>query len=174
MSIDGYIAGLNGEMDWMVWDWDDELKNYVDNLTKPVDTIVLGRKLAEGFIDYWGEKTNDPELGDFARKMYYTQKVVFTKTMKEHKWNNTSLSGDLKEIKKLKEQNGQDIIAYGGGAFVSSLIKEGLIDDFHLFVNPTALGKGMPIFEELENRQTLKLVEARPFACGITLLHYTK
>ncbi len=52
MSIDGYIAGPNGEMDWMVWNWDDELKKYVFELTGSVDTIILGRKMTDGFVSY--------------------------------------------------------------------------------------------------------------------------
>ena len=53
MSLDSYIAGPNGEMDWMVWNWDDKLKNYVFELTEPVDTIILGRKMTDGFVSYW-------------------------------------------------------------------------------------------------------------------------
>ncbi|QEE48233.1 dihydrofolate reductase [Flavobacterium alkalisoli] len=175
MSVDGYIAGPNGEMDWMIWNWDEEIKNYVTNLTESVDCIVLGRKLAEGFIGYWEGQYNDPATIEDARKLHETPKVVFTNTIKENPWNNASLAHNLiTDIKKLKEGNGKDIIAYGGGTFVSSLIKEGLIDEFYLFVNPTILGKGMPIFEELDNRQNLKLLESKSFACGITVLHYTK
>ncbi len=62
MSVDGYIAGLNGEMDWMEWNWDDELKNYVREITEPVDCIVLGRKLAQGFISYFASNANKRAL----------------------------------------------------------------------------------------------------------------
>jgi dihydrofolate reductase len=88
--------------------------------------------------------------------------------------NNTVLAkGDLvDEITKLKTQGGKDIIAYGGAAFVSALIKEGLIDEFHLFINPTAIGNGMAIFKELESRQNLALVKSASFDCGIVVLHY--
>jgi dihydrofolate reductase len=71
MSVDGYIAGPNGEMDWMVWNWDDRLKNYVFELTEPVDTIILGRKMTDGFVSYWSDimtKPDDPSY-DFAKKM---------------------------------------------------------------------------------------------------------
>jgi len=118
MSIDGYIAGPNGEMDWMVWDWDDKLKNYVFELTEPVSTIILGRKMTDGFISYWSDimmtKPDDP-FYDFAKKMIETPKVVFTKTLKKSKWINTALAtGDLTdEIMKLKGENGKDIIVYG-------------------------------------------------------------
>lgn len=85
MSIDGYIAGPNGEMVWMVWKWDDDkLKNYVFELTEPVEIIILGRKMTDGFVSYWSEiitKPDDPSY-EFAKKMMETPKIVFTKTQK--------------------------------------------------------------------------------------------
>jgi len=176
MSVDGFIAGPNGEMDFMAWNWDDQLKNYVNELTGTIDTIVLGRKLAEGFIPYWASVAADQENPDNAAGIKYseTPKVVFTKTLNESAWDNTVLAKGpvAEEITKLKQQDGGDIIAYGGANFVSSLIKNGLIDEFHLFLNPAAIGNGMPIFRELENRQNLRLVKASPFDCGIVVLNY--
>ena len=84
LSVDSYIAGPNGEMDWMIWNWDDKLKNYVFELTDPVDTIILGRKMTDGFVSYWSDvmtKPDDPFYA-FAKKMIETSKVVFTKTLK--------------------------------------------------------------------------------------------
>ena len=176
MTIDGYIAGPNGEMDFMAWNWDDELKRYVDTITEPVDCIVLGRKLAEGFIPYWATVAANPNDPEFAasKKFTDTRKVVFTKTLDESEWDNTVLAkGDLvDEITRLKKQDGKDMIAYGGATFVSALIKHGLIDEFHLFVNPTAIGKGKAIFKELDGKQDLTLVKATGFDCGIVVLHY--
>ncbi len=176
MSVDGYIAGINGEMDWMEWNWDDKLKQYVTDLTEPVDCIILGRKLAEGFIPYWTAVASDPDDPQFTagRKFTDTQKVVFTKTLDNSAWNNTSLAkGELTaEITGLKEKEGKDIIVYGGARFVSALINKGLIDEFHLFINPTAIGNGMTIFREISNKLPLTLVKATAFDCGIVVLHY--
>jgi dihydrofolate reductase len=176
LTVDGYVAGLNGELDFVVWNWDDELKQYVTDITEPVDCIVLGRKLAEGFIPYWATVAANPDNPEFTagKKFTDTPKVVFTKTLEKSEWNNTVLAkGDLvDEIARLKEQDGKDIIAYGGATFVSALIKQGLIDEFHLFINPTAIGNGMAIFKELDSRQDLTLVKATSFDCGIVLLHY--
>lgn len=176
MTVDGYIAGPNGEMDFMVWDWDDELKQYVTDITEPVDCIVLGRKLAEGFIPHWAAVAVDPHHPEFAagKKFTGTPKVVFSKTLHRPQWDNTVLAkGDLaEEITNLKKQDGKDIIAYGGATFVSALIKQGLIDEFHLFINPAALGKGMAIFRELDGKQNLALVQSTSFDCGIVVLHY--
>ncbi len=176
LSVDSYIAGPNGEMDWMIWNWDDKLKNYVFELTDPVDTIILGRKMTDGFVSYWSDvmtKPDDPFYA-FAKKMIETPKVVFTKTLQKSQWVNTdSATGDItEEIMKLKTQNGKDIIVYGGASFDSSLIKEGLIDDFHLFINPAAIGKGMTIFKDLNNIQKFILVKSIAFDCGIVMLHY--
>ncbi|HYP26737.1 MAG TPA: dihydrofolate reductase family protein [Blastocatellia bacterium] len=176
MAVDGYIAGPNGEMDFMVWDWDDELKQYVNDVTEPVDCIILGRKLAEGFIPYWSTVAANPDDPAFTsgKKFTDTPKVVFTKTLDESGWDNTVLAkGNLvDEIARLKKKDGKDIIAYGGATFVSALIKHGLIDEFHLFVNPTAIGNGMAIFKELEDKQNLTLVKSRAFDCGIVVLNY--
>lgn len=170
MSVDGYIAGLNGEMDWLTFNWDNALKKYVTELTEPVDCIVLGRKLAQGFIPHWA--SNPKEEG--AEKINSTIKVVFTKTLDKSEWDNAILAkGDLvDEITKLKRQDGKDIIAYGGATFVSALIKQGLIDEYHLFINPTAIGNGMTIFNNLDSKQNLTLVNSRSFDCGIVVLHY--
>ena len=74
----------------------------------------------------------------------------------------------------IKNQKGKDIIVYGGASFVSSLIKANLIDDYFLFVNPTAIGDGKGVFNSLESKHPMKLVEAKAFDCGIALLHYQK
>ena len=76
------------------------------------------------------------------------------------------------EITKLKKQDGKDIIAYGGATFVSALIKHGLIDEFHLFINPAAIGNGMTIFKGLDRKQNLRLVKSKSFDCGIVVLNY--
>jgi len=175
MSIDGYIAGPKGEMDWMIWDWDAELKKYVFNLTRPVDCIVMGRNLAEVFINTWQERLKDPNNQDnFARKMVDTQKIVFTKTLGRNPWKNTKLAkGDLtEEIIKLKKMKGRDIIAYGGVGFLTSLINTGLIDEFNVFINPIVLGDGMSIFRNPGNQMKMELVYSTSFECGITALCY--
>lgn len=174
MSVDEFIAGPGGEMDWMTWNWDDKLKDYVNELMAPVDTILLGRKMAGGFISHWANVASDPnnpEYG-FGKKMTDTPKVVFSKTLERSQWDNTEVvTGDLaEEIHKLKNRDGKDMIVYGGASFDSSLIKENLIDDYHLFINPAAIGNGMAIFTD---RKNLTLVKSVSFDCGIVVLQYT-
>jgi dihydrofolate reductase len=178
MSVDGYIAGPNGEMDWMMegWNSDDKFRKYEYELTQSVDTILLGRKMTSEFISYWSDVMSKPDNRDymFAKKMIEIPKIVFSKTLDKSEWINTELSkGDLRtEITRIKNQQGMDIIVYGGASFDSSLIKEKLIDEFYLFINPVALGKGMSIFKDLNDVRKFTLIESIVFDCGIVLLHY--
>lgn len=173
-TIDGYIAGINGELDWMTFGTDDQLSQVVNSLTDTSDTILLGRKMTEGFINYWEDvvnnQPNSPEFS-FAEKMVNTPKIVFSKTIKSISGKNITVeNGDLvTAINQLKNQSGKDILVYGGANFVSSLLKNNLIDELNLFVNPAAIGKGMEIFVE---RTNLKLINAKAFECGEVLLQY--
>ena len=173
VSVDGFVADVNGDIfDWLLWNWDDELKQYVTDITEPVDTILLGRVLAEGFIPAWAERVANPETDNpGARKMHETPRIVFSKTLESSAWDNATLAtGDVaEEVTALKNAPGGDIIAYGGSSFAGSLAQHDLIDEYHLFVNPTALGSGMPVFRE---RKKLKLRESRAFECGIVVLVY--
>ncbi len=171
-TIDGYMAGPNGEMDWMTFAWTDDINTYINALTEPVDCIVLGRNLAEGFIPTWaaGPEGEDQESIDW---MNNTPKVVITNSLTESPWENAVVAGgDLSEtINQLKAQPGGDIIAYGGGTLVRDLIANGLLDELHLFVNPATIGAGMPVFPNLEANQQFRVIAAQTFDCGITALH---
>jgi dihydrofolate reductase len=176
MSIDGCIAGPNGEMDWMVGLQDDKIMKYENELMESIDTILLGRKMADVFISYWSEvikKPDDPWYA-FGKKMIEIPKVVFTKTLNKSKWINTEIAtGDLTdEIIKLKSRDGKDMIVYGGASFDSSLIKLGLIDEFLLCINPVAIGNGMTIFKDLNEIQKFNMVKSIAFDSGVVLLHY--
>ena len=176
MSVDGCIAGPNGEMDWMAGLLDDESVKYVSKITESVDTILMGRKMTDVFISTWLDvmnKSDDP-WNAFSKKMIEIPKVVFTKTLNKSRWINTDIAtGDLiEEVSKIKSQNGRDIIVYGGASFDSSLIKEKLIDEFYLFINPVAIGNGMTIFKDLNEIQKYTLIESKTFECGIVLLRY--
>lgn len=176
MSIDGFISGPKGEMDWLAFNWSEDVKKYVDEITKPVDTIVLGKNLAMGFIPHWAAVANDKDNPEQEAGIKFTQtpKIVFSKTLTQSEWEHTEVeNGDFVEkINALKNQPGNDIIVYGGGKFVSSLIKAQLIDELHLFINPAILGKGMPIFQEVDSIQKLSLLSSRHFDCGIMVLVY--
>jgi dihydrofolate reductase len=176
ISVDGFIAGPNGEMDWLTWNATDDFIQYVTELTDSCDTMLLGRKLADGFIPYWTDITTRPEdpQYSFARKMADTPKIVFSKTLDKSNWDNTEVAKNdlVTEINNVKNQGGKDIIMYGGAEFLSSVVKAGLIDEYHLFVNPAAAGKGMAIFSTIDGPRKLELVKATPLQNGIVILCY--
>lgn len=184
-SIDGFVAEKNGKTDWAVWNWshewtwDAKLRKYHNDLTASIDCILMGRKMAEGgFYDHWIEISKwhtNPQAG-FANKLNEVHKVVFTKTLKESKWDNTEIAnGDLAtEINKLKNASGKNIIAYGGATFISSIIKAGLFDELHLVINPVAIGTGLPIFDKLNGYLPLSLIKSTSFACGVVVSKYKK
>ncbi|MEZ4964215.1 MAG: dihydrofolate reductase family protein [Saprospiraceae bacterium] len=174
MSIDGYVARPNGENDWMTWNPDDQFVGFLHSMIDASDTILLGRKMTDDFVSHWENAVRNNPDNLFAKKMVDTPKVVFTKTLEQSTWNNTTLAkGDLaQEIANLKEQDGKDMIVYGGAGFVSSLIKENLIDEYHLIVNPTAIGDGMAIFKLLDRTQRFIPIESRLYPGGKTVLSY--
>ena len=173
VTLDGYVAGPNRELDWVTFDWDDQLNQYVTALTETVDCMLLGRKLAEGFIPHWAAL---PENEDTAsiQEMNDTAKVVFTGTLETSNWANTVLAtGSLvDEVSRLKQQPGKDMITYGGASFAAALVKHGLIDEYHLFINPVAIGRGFSIFKEISSQHNLSLKYSRAFPCGIVALFY--
>ncbi len=161
-------------MDWLVSDKD--ILEYIQGIAESVDTIIMGRKMVYEFIPYWTAVMDNPDdrWNAFAKKMIEIPKILFTKTLNKSEWINTELSkGNLKdEVTKLKNQKGKDILVYGGASFDSSLIKEKLIDEFYLFVNPIVLGNGKTIFRDSKGIQKLALIESKVFDCGLILLHY--
>ena len=174
MTINGYVGQPNGEMDWMTWNPDDEFLEFINSHFDSSDTILLGRKMADGFIKHWENAVDKNPDTPFAKKIVDIPKVVFTKTLDKSTWNNTTLAkGNLaEEIANLKKQNGKDIIVVGGAGFVSSLIKEGLIDEYHLIVNPTAIGSGMTIFNSLDRIQKFSPIQSKLYSGGKTVLSY--
>jgi dihydrofolate reductase len=174
MTINGYVGQLNGENDWMTWNPDAEFLEFLNSLIDSSDTLLLGRKLADGFINHWENVLEKNPSTPFAKKIVDIPKIVFTKTLDKSIWKNTTLAkGNLvEEITNLKKQNGKDIIVFGGAGFVSSLIKEGLIDEYYFIINPTAISNGMTIFSLLDSIQKFTPTEAKLYAGGKIVLNY--
>lgn len=178
VSLDGFVCGPNSEMDWTTWNWDDALKNYVKELMEPADSFIIGRVLYEGMSMYWPAAETNPDTSEddreAAKAFNNMPKYVFSKTLQTADWNNAIIaSGDLVEtIHTLKNQGGKDILLYGGVSLVSSFIQQNLIDEYHLFINPTAIGKGRSIFGDLTANFGLELVRSQAFSCGIVVLQY--
>ena len=174
ITVDSFVAGPEGQLDWMTWDMDEKLIAFINHLTDTSDTILLGRKMTDGFIKYWEQvvtQKDSPEH-DFAQKMVGLPKVVFSKTVKHVEGKNVRVeNGDLVDsVKQLKGRPGKDLVVYGGATFVSSLIEHGLIDEMNLFVNPVAIGSGMRVFK---GKTPLKLAASTAYPCGIVVNRYS-
>jgi dihydrofolate reductase len=173
VTVDGYVAGPEGQLDWMTFDMDPGLLAFITHLTDTCDTILLGRKMTEGFIKYWEQavtQKDSPEYA-FAQQMVGYPKVVFSKTVKHVEGKNVRVeNGEVAAaVKEMKGRPGKDIVVYGGATFVSSLIEQGLIDEMNFFVNPVAIGNGLRVFK---GRAPLKLDTSTAYPCGIVVNTY--
>lgn len=154
MTLDGFVAGPEGQLDWMwIGKQDESLSQKIIELADSCDTIILGRKMTRGFIDYWENVVdNQPASAEqpLAQRMVNMRKVVFSRTQTIIKGRNLEVeNGDMAAaVQALKKQPGKDIMVYGGAAFVSSLIGQNLIDEYFIFRHPVAIGNGLSIFKE--------------------------
>ncbi|MEU8266671.1 dihydrofolate reductase family protein [Sphaerisporangium sp. NPDC049002] len=168
VTLDGFVEGPGGELDWNIGVFDSGMEGYADEQITGVDTLLLGRRTYEVFIGYWPEQT-----GAFADKMNGVEKVVFSRTLKKTAWANSRIAVDpAEEIAKLKERPGGNMLIYGSAGFAQSLIRQGLIDEYRIWVHPVVLGEGRPLFAGLKERVDLKLVETRTFDSGVCVLRY--
>jgi dihydrofolate reductase len=171
MTVDGFVAGPDGQLDWMTRDLDEGAIGRIVQITDSSDTILLGRKMTDGFIKYW--ETVQPESPEyiFARRMVDTPKIVFSKTLKRVEGKNVRVEGGdlVQAVNKLKAERGKDIVVYGGATFVSALIENDLIDEFNIFVNPVSIGRGMRIFHD---RKPLRVVSSTAYSSGVVVNTY--
>src|ERR1041384_5030664 len=166
MTVDGFVAGPEGQLDWMTRNLDEGAIGRIVQITDSSDTILLGRKMTAGFIKYWeAVQPDSPEYG-FARKMVDTPKVLLIKRLARFAGKNVRLEGGdlVQAVTRLKEQRGKDIVVYGGATFVSALIEHDLIDELNIFVNPVAIGRGMRIFKD---RKALRLTGSTAYSSGV-------
>jgi dihydrofolate reductase len=172
VSLDGFFAGPEGEIDWFVWD--EETAENSKELLGSIDTILFGRVTYELMASYW--PTASPPADDpvIIEAMNNLPKIVFSMTLEKVGWNNSRLVKDniAEEISKMKQQAGKDMVIFGSGSIVSTLAQLGLIDEYRIFVNPIVLGRGKPLFKGIKGRINLKHLETKTFHNGVVLLCY--
>jgi len=169
VTLDGFIEGRNGEVDWCIMDSE---MGFIDFLNQ-IDTILYGRKS----YDLWGVFTPETELTDTEKEMwglYHSkEKYVFSRTQKGT-GNKVIFINDniLEEVNTLKNKPGKDIWLYGGASLITTFINLGLVDEFRLSVHPVILGEGKPLFIDIKQRLNLKMVNTRTFSSGVVQLIY--
>lgn len=182
MSVDGFVAGANGEKDWIFKTGDAQSKAWAVGQSWDAGLIIMGRKSFEVMAPYWPTSTDA-----YAASMNEIPKAVFTQkgfkgidpgpeqSPAAASWVEARVfDGDLAgEIRELKAGEGKPIVAIGGAGFMRSLIATGLVDEFRLVIHPVALGAGLPIFNGLAMPLYLKLVDVKVFPGGTTVHTYS-
>ena len=183
-SVDGFIEGPEGELDWAMTE-DKETWKDVFAMLKSVDTCILGRVMYPEYEQYWmavlanpggplplsGKAVTKNEIA-YARWANKTPHIVVSRTLDKVAWKATRIVRDVDEIRRLKEQPGKEIYVIGGATLVGSLINAGLIDEVRLMVNPIVLGRGKALFKDVKERKSLKFVRAKPLKSGKVSLTY--
>lgn len=175
MTLDGYVAGPNDEMDWIVSSEDVWTEMFKD--LESVDTFLLGRKMYPGYAEFWQSAMNSNSMpaGEvkFGKLADKTQHIVFTHGDFKPQWKNTRVAHNPEEeIARLKKQDGKDMMAWGGANFASELINRGLVDEYRITLNPAVLGNGKPLFSKLKEKNRLQLIDSRQLSSGLIVLRY--
>ena len=177
MSLDGFMSGVNGELDWLAADIDDEMWADVNDLLSGVDATLFGRVTYQNFENYWPTVPNKPaspknEL-DFSHWIEATPKTVVSKTLRKLPWkNSTLLNGDVAtEIARMKSGYGKSVLMFGSCNLASCLLEMRLIDELHMRIHPVILGAGRPLFRE-RSEHKLTLMKSRLFGSGVAEVRY--
>ncbi len=177
VSLDGYFSRINGDLDWH--NVDDEFNQFAVRETQKFGKILFGRITYKIFEDFWPKALTDPKMSEADHKIAKIiddiEKIVFSKTLKNVSWKNTKLFHEIdsREIKKLKQTRGRDMVIFGSGTIVQALTNFGLIDEYWLLVNPIVLGRGKQLFPHMKDILKIKLLKTKTFKNGNVLLCYS-
>ncbi len=179
ISLDGFVAGPNGELDWAKVD--EEIFDHVGKRISQGDTALYGRVTYQLMESYWPTAADKPNASkhDIEHSKWYSKvhKVVLSKTMNPDNYretNTTIISDNLSDrINDIKQQGDKEILFFGSPTATHSLLQLNLIDGYWLFVNPIILGQGFPLFVDIKDKIKLKLLTTRQFTSGVTELNYT-
>lgn len=184
LSLDGFCADSKGKTDWMVWNWqptwnwDKKLQDFHTRLQTSSSTILMSGRAGESFFDHWETVASDTKSSQykFANAINKMDKLIISKKMKVAPRENATIVKDnlVTEVNRLKRSKGKDIIVSGGARFVSSLIKEDLVDEYNLIINPVILGNGKPIFKQVAKKRNLELKKIDHYKDGMITMIFTR
>lgn len=176
ISLDGYVAGPNGEMHWI--NINPEIFDHVEKRIGETDTALYGRITFDMMEGYWPTAADKPNASthDINHSRWYKQahKLVMSRSMQGMDRSDVTIINEqlADHIGKIKAQDGNEILVFGSPSATHALIQAGLIDGYWLFVNPVILGKGIPLFDGSQGETKLELIGSRSFACGVNELNY--
>jgi len=175
-SLDGFVAGPNGEMDWIRFD--EELADYVGKITDIADTALYGRITYEMMESYWPTAAESPAATkhdiEHANWVNNALKIVFSRTLEKTDWKNTMIIKDdiAEKIAEMKNEPGKNLLLIGSASITHVFMQHNLIDEYWINVNPVLLGEGIPLFKNISDRVNLKLMQAKTFDHGVVGLQY--
>ncbi|MDQ3099090.1 MAG: dihydrofolate reductase family protein [bacterium] len=178
VTLDGFVSDRKDIPSFVSSYFNDEMSMYEDVIVSSADTLMLGRKTYESFAGSWPHVPGRPGVSEgekeYAKKLNAMKKVVFSKTLDKVEWNNSQLYNeiDAEEIKKLKEQPGEDILIYGSTSIVQALTNLGLLDEYQVLIHPILIGEGKPLFKNIKDTVKLKLVDSITHATDVIRLTY--
>lgn len=176
ISVDGFIEGPRGELDWMMAEDEEAWRDIYETL-KTVDTFILGRGMYPVYEQYWlsllANPTGTKNENAYARLADKIPHIVLSKTLDKVEWKTTRIVRDVEEIRKMKQQPGKDMLTFGGAILVFSLMNLDLIDELHLMVNPLILSGGKALFKDVKEKHVLNLIRAKPLKSGKVSLIYS-
>lgn len=177
-SLDGFVAGENGELDG--FEAGAENLAFVVGLTQTVDAALFGRVSYQLLEQYWPSAKDIPGAteGEVAYSTWYNkvEKIIVSRTLEGQVMGNTAILSEnvVAQIVAIKEQAGKDILIFGSPSVSQLLMEEDLIDDCRICINPVIFGKGIPLFTRSEELKKLKLISTRQFPNGELALHYIR
>lgn len=176
MTLDGYIAGSDGAMDWILGDAD--MGTYELGLLDEAEVMLFGGKTYREFSAFWPKIDSSSDVSafekDFAGKINPLKKIVFTKTLVEPLWDLTTYLDDVDpdQIRTLKRECDGNIVMYGSASIIPQLSRHRLIDEYHVLIHPIMLGSGLPYFSKLDSRIQLRCLGADSLASGVVILRF--
>jgi dihydrofolate reductase len=173
VSLDGFIEGPEGELDWLVRDESVDFADILNDILSDKDIIFYGRVSYEKWGNYVPDGNASPKLKAAYNLLHSKTKYVFSRTKKGDGSKAIFINTNIKErVQEIVRQPGNNIWFYGGGKLTTTFINSGLIDIYKLAVHPVILGHGKPLFENISERQKLKLLDIKGFKSGVTLQTY--
>ncbi|MCU9595704.1 dihydrofolate reductase family protein [Caldibacillus thermolactis] len=169
VSLDGFIEGPKGEIDWCIMEPDMKFTDFLNS----IDTILYGRKSYDLWGNYTPKKHDSDTDKEMWRILHSKEKIVFSKTKKSDDQNTVFINDHIvEEVNKLKNRPGKDIWLYGGASLITTFIHYRLIDEYRLSIHPVVLGAGKPLFNDLNERLNFKLIDTKTFSSGVVQLIY--
>ena len=179
ISLDGYMAGPNGEMNWIRFN--EELADFGHQATDRCDAVIYGRKTYEMMAAYWPTAGDQPSASEHDKShsawVNQAEKFIVSHSLQSAPWGgfgDCTIVGDIQQFAAIKDRPGRDIVLIGSIDTARALIDAGLVEEYYLTVNPAILGEGRRLFDDIHNKIDLKLADSQTFSTGVVACHYVR